>query len=103
MKTKDIKSWRKVNTVLTESMTEKELKEAVNKNGDIKAKLAVDLSTLINGNIDELNDDVSSDITGSICGLTDISYVVAGATTDNKVIIEVTGTVEFGIIEIEVE
>lgn len=99
MNTKEIKSWRKTNEVLTSAMSIEELEKNSNKDGMITAKVVVDLDSLIDNNIEILNDTVSERITGSECGLTDISYKIAGATVNNEVILKVTGCVEFSMVE----
>lgn len=93
MKTIDIKSWRKTNTVLLEPLSVKEQVENVNKSGFITVKLLVDLSDVLYNDIESLHDTVSERITGTPFGLTDISYSVAGSSGD-QLILKVTGAVE---------
>lgn len=90
-----IKDFRSTHNVLVLPMTEKELEENVRKDGTVQAKVLVDFIDLVDNDLEWLNDEVSERITGSIAGLTDISFYVAGRTTINQVIVKVTGTVEF--------
>lgn len=95
MKTVLIKNFRSEHNVLTHAMSEQELKDNVRKDGTIVAKLKVDFTDLVNYDIEWFNDEVSEAITGSVCGLTNICYSVAGRTTTNDVIVKVVANVEF--------
>lgn len=68
--------------------------------GDVLEVIELQLSDLIDWSIDELNDEASERITGSMAGLQDISYRVVGATVQDYgataaggVLIEVRGQV----------
>ena len=95
MESKVIKSWRSMNEVLTSPMTKEELESNSNRNGIISANLLIDFFDLVNEDIEWLNDEVSERITGSICGLVDISYKVIGKTSNNEIVVKVTGEVDF--------
>ena len=96
MKTENYTDYRSLHVLLTEAMSQKELKDNVRKDGSIQAQVVVSLEEILDGDLDTLNDTVSEKITGSIAGLTDISFVVAGSVTgSNELILRVTGQVEF--------
>lgn len=95
MKTKHITDYRSKHDILTEPMTEKELKENIRKDGSISAKVLIDFFDLVGNDIEWLNDEVSERITNSVGGLVDINYNLAGRTTSNEVIVKVTANVEF--------
>jgi hypothetical protein len=95
MELKHFVDYRSIHNLLVQPMTDKDLKAAVRKDGTVKAKVLVDFNDLVNNDIEWLNDEVSEKITGSIAGLTDISFDVAGRTTSNEIILKVTGAVEF--------
>lgn len=95
MKTKRYIDYRSLHTILTEPMNQKELSDNVRKDGTIQAQVVVTLEEVLNNDIEYLNDIVSEKITGSIVGLTDISFEVAGSVTGtNELILRVTGTPE---------
>ena len=94
METKHIKDYRSFHDVLVKPLTLTELEEQRKKDGTIRVKLVVDLFDLIDNDMEWLNDEVSERITDSTCGLTDLSYKVAGRTTNDEVIIAVTGNVD---------
>jgi len=96
MKTENYTDYRSLHVLLTEAMNQKELEDNVRKDGTIQAQVVVTLEEVLDNDIDYLNDVVSEKITGSIVGLTDISFNVAGSVTGtNELILRVTGTVEF--------
>ena len=95
MESKVIKSWRSMNEVLTSPMTKEELESNSNRNGVINANLLIDFFDLVNEDIEWLNDEVSERITGSIGGLVDIFYKVVGKTSNNEIVVKVTGEVDF--------
>jgi len=95
MKSIIIKNFRSTHKIFDLPMTEKELRELVSKKGTISGKVLVDFNDLVNNDFDWLNDVASEKLTGSICGLTEINFIVVGKTTINQVILKVTGTVEF--------
>lgn len=86
--------FRSLHKVLVKPMNQKELTDNVRKDGSIQAKVLVDFDDLVNNDLEWLNDEVSERITGSIAGLTDISFNVAGRTTNDQVIVKVTGVPE---------
>ena len=86
--------FRSLHNVLVQPMNQKELGDNVRKDGSISAKVLVEFNDLVNNDMEWLNDEVSEKITGSIAGLTDISYHVGGRTTSNQIILKVTGQVE---------
>ena len=92
MKTEKVTSWRKSSDILLEPLTLQELKDKSTKQGILTSKLLVGLDELIDGDIDDLNDTVSERITGSCCGLTDISYEPMGSVRGN-IVLRVTGNV----------
>jgi len=94
MELKHIIDYRSIHNILIEPMNQKELADNVRKDGSVQAKVLVSFESILANNIDDLNDDVSEKITGSISGLTDISYSVAGRTTNNELILKVTGVPE---------
>ena len=96
MKTKNYTDYRSLHVLLTEPMNQKELADNVRKDGTIQAQVVVTLEEVLDNDLDYFNDTVSERITGSIVGLTDISFDLAGSVTGtNEMIIRVTGTVEF--------
>ena len=96
MKTKNYTDFRSLHVLLTEPMSQKELRDNVRKDGTIQAQVVVTLEEVLDNDLDYFNDTVSERITGSIVGLTDISFDLAGSVTGtNEMIIRVTGTVEF--------
>lgn len=94
MELKHFIDYRSIHNILAQPMNQKELKENVRKDGTIQAKVLVSFENLVAHDLDDLNDDVSEMITGSIAGLTDISFQVAGRNTNNEIILKVTGTPE---------
>lgn len=86
--------FRSLHKVLVKPMNQKELTDHVRKDGTIQAKVLVDFNDLVNNDLEWLNDEVSERITGSVAGLTDISFNVAGRTTIDQVIVKVTGVPE---------
>ena len=90
-----IKNFRSKHNVLVNAMTVQELKENVRKDGTIQAKVLYGLENIMTDGLETVNGDVSVSITGNPCGLTDISYTLAGRTTASELILKVTGTVEF--------
>ena len=95
MKTVHITDWRSKHEVLTAPMTEKELRDNVRKDGSISAKILIDFNQLVDEDIEWLNDEMSLRVTDSIAGLHDISYKLAGSTTNNEMIVRVDAQVEF--------
>lgn len=93
MKTLTIKNFRSEHNVLISPMTKKELEDNVRADGTIQSKVLVSLTDLIEWDIDTLNDFVSEKITSSENGLLDISYKISGRTTNNEIILKVTGAV----------
>lgn len=93
MKTLTIKNFRSEHEVLIAPMTAKEIIDNVRSDGTIQAKVLVSLTDLIKWDIDTLNDFVSEKITGSEIGLLDITYKISGRTTNNEMILKVTGEV----------
>ena len=94
MELKHFIDYRSIHNILVQPMNQKELKEAVRKDGTVQAKVLVSFENILAHDLDDLNDDVSEKITGSIAGLTDISYSVAGRNTNNEIILKVTGVPE---------
>ena len=94
-KTKNIVDYRSFHSVVVKPFTEKELKERENKSGVITEKVTVSLSKLIKFDRYGLFDHVCKLITGSELGLRAITYKVAGRTTDDEVIIKVTGILNY--------
>jgi hypothetical protein len=78
---------------ITKALSINQIKKRMDETEYITARIAVDLSDLIDGDIEWLNDVASETITGSSCGLLDISYKSVGVTDDGSIIIEVTGCV----------
>jgi hypothetical protein len=100
MKTIEITDYRSKHNVLTAPLTIEELKEAANKFGYISSKLTIELESLIDGDLERLNDEVSERITTSVCGLMDISYDVAGRiASSGEIILKVTAQVNFEDLE----
>ena len=96
MKTKNYTDFRSLHVLLTEPMSQKELRDNVRKDGTIQAQVVVTLEETQDNDLDYFNDVVSERITGSVAGLTDISFNLAGSVTGtNEMIIRVTATVEF--------
>lgn len=86
--------FRSLHKVLVKPMNQKELTDNVRKDGSIQAKVLLDFDDLVNHDLEWLNDEVSKRITGSITGLTDISFNVVGRITIDQVILKVTGVPE---------
>ncbi|MFV2016766.1 MAG: hypothetical protein ACC656_15145, partial [Candidatus Heimdallarchaeota archaeon] len=91
MELKDYIDYRSKHKLLVEPMNEKELRDNVRKDGTVQAKVLVSFNNVLANDLDYLNDDVSEKITGSTCGLTDICFDLAGRTTNNELILKVTG------------
>lgn len=95
MKTLFIRDFRSDHNVLVAPMSKEDLKENVQKSGRILIKVVVSFNDLLGNDLEWLNDEVSERITGSVAGLTDIVYYVAGRTPHNEVILKVNANVEF--------
>lgn len=95
MELKHFVDYRSIHNLLVQPMNQKELKEAVRKDGTVAAKVLVPFEKVLDNDIEWLNDEVSEMITGSIVGLTNIDFNLAGRTTSNELILKVTGVVEF--------
>ena len=95
MKTIEIKNFRTKHIVLTEPMTEKELKENIRKNGRISAKVLLDFTEIVNYDGEWFNDEVSEKITNSVAGLSDINFSIVGRTTKNDAIVKIDAEVNF--------
>lgn len=95
MELKHFVDYRSIHNLLVQPMNQKELKDAVRKDGTVAVKVVIPFNDIVSFDLEWLNDEVSEKITGSIVGLTNISWDVAGRTTNNEVILKVTGAVEF--------
>jgi hypothetical protein len=96
MDTKNYTDYRSLHVLLTEPMNQKELEDNVRKDGTIQAQVVVTLEESLDNDLEYFNDVLSSRVTGSEAGLTDIGYDLAGSVTGtNEMIIRVTGHVEF--------
>ena len=81
-------------TPIERPFTPAEAEAAADAQGTIRAVVEWDFDSLLGADIDDLNDGVSEAITGSIVGLTDITYRVTGTSpTGLTVYIEVTGNI----------
>jgi hypothetical protein len=94
MELKHFVDYRSIHNLLVKPMNVKELRDNVRKDGTVQAKVVVSFEDVLAYDIEWLNDEVSSMITGSVVGLTDISFNVAGRTTSNEIILKVTGVPE---------
>jgi len=61
--------------------------------GDLTVVIAVSLDTLVDADVEALNDTVSEMITGSAAGLTDIAFQPVGVAADGSVLVQVTARV----------
>ena len=95
MKTTHITDYRSQHNILISPMTEKELKDNMNKSGRISTKIIIDFSDLLNNDVEWLNDEVSKRITDLVGGLVDITYSVAGRTTTNQIILKIDAEIDF--------
>lgn len=102
MEVKTVKNCRTYHDVITKPFTLEELK--AKKSTVVSAKVSIPLSDLIWNDQEWLNDEVSERITGSIAGLTEISFEVFGREGKDNVILKVTGDVaDFLADEEEIE
>lgn len=92
-KIKTIKNFRSTHNVLIKPLTVEEAKERMTKDFILKEKVLITFSDIVNNDIEWLNDTVSDKILDSPFALTDISFDVMGRTTNNDLIIKVTGSI----------
>jgi len=84
-------------------MSVREIRENMDENGFVTGKVLVHVSEMVNFDIEELMDYLSESLVGSPL-LSDVDYSVAGAVPEtNSIIIEVTGSVELVLAELEEE
>lgn len=91
-----------VPTPVRRPLTAEQLKAVSDQDGCVRVVVGVPFAQLLYGNIEDLNDFASETITGSVAGLSDISYRVTGGhsvvntddTCGGEVLIEVTGIVD---------
>lgn len=80
--------------VLNTPLTPDELRIRVDREDYIEATVAVNFGDVIDGDLEELLDAIAEMVTGSIAGLTDVSYTPVGV-ENGDVVLEVSGHVEF--------
>lgn len=78
MKTEHIVDYRSLHNVITEPMTEKELKESTRKDGTIKVKVLHDFDYILSDSKEGIESDVAVAITRNPEGLTDMSIELVG-------------------------
>lgn len=84
-------------------MSVREIRENMDENDFVTGKVLVHVSEMVNFDIEELMDYLSERLVGSPL-LSDVDYSVAGAVPEtNSIIIEVTGSVELVLAELEEE
>lgn len=74
----------------SDMLTPKQMQEMMDTDGHITGIVAVDLSTIINDNIESLNDLVSEALTGTEL-LLDINYEIIGIQNRQTILLQVTG------------
>lgn len=93
-----------MNPVIQTPFAYKELRQMQEKDGCIKATISWPWNENTTDNLEALNDFASEQITGNSCALEDIGYRLVGADVDKQeVLIEVIGTVENYLAELEEE
>lgn len=95
---KEITNFRSYHNVLVRPLTVKQLTQRSTKQNIISEKVLISFNDLVDNNGEWLNDEVSEKITGSIAGLMNIQYKVAGRTTSNEVILKVSGEINFNLL-----
>ena len=89
MKTKQITDFRSKHEVLTEPMTEKELKENCRKDGTIQVKVLHDFEYILTDSKEGIESDVAVKVTRDPEGLTDVNLELVGR-KNFKAILKVT-------------
>jgi hypothetical protein len=79
--------------LLAEQLTEAEIKEALDRDGFISVVIPVSLSTIIDGDLEALND-YAEETAVSTGILSDIDYTVVGTGLDNMIHLRVIAGVD---------